>query len=134
MWKSVLVIAIMGAMVPASTSWADDPRAADIATTQAREPSTSIQSLYEQCTAADLSKHFLCVGYVSGIVDTMTVVGANDSSPSVARVFGMCPKASGTYGAAVQVFTNWAQQHPEAWGQTRYLGVAWALKQTWPCA
>lgn len=35
--------------------------------------------------------------------------------------------------AALQAFTNWARQHPEAWDSPFPLGIAHALSEVWPC-
>jgi hypothetical protein len=38
-----------------------------------------------------------------------------------------------TYGALAQVFVNWADKHPEHWGDSTVDGVITALSETWPC-
>ena len=55
MWKSVLVttLAIAG-MALASPSLATDGGTVDLVALQAKDPSTSIQRLYEQCTGTNV--------------------------------------------------------------------------------
>jgi hypothetical protein len=79
----------------------------------------------------------MCLAYISGVADTLTEIGSiSQRAPEPARgawaTVGICPgKAS--YGAAIQVFINWAAKHPEAWTNTANDGVYEALKETWPC-
>lgn len=130
MSKSLRVIVVTVGMAFGATSLAADTAPPDLAALQAERPSTSIQHLYEECMAADLHEQMFCAGYINAAMDSMIVLGADTSS---ARAFGICPKVAVTAGAGAQVFKNWAQKHPEAWGLMRYVGVAWALKETWPC-
>lgn len=132
MWKSVLMttLAIAGGAATATSVGAEKSAPVDLAALQAKDPSTSIQSLYEQCTGADISKRNFCTGYIVGVSETLSEVGLQKS----ARASGICFNGlSIDYAAAVQVFKNWAEKHPEAWGLPRYAGVMWALKETWPC-
>jgi hypothetical protein len=102
----------------------------DLSSLQAEDPKSSIQNLYEACTGANSYLRLYCIGYISATMESMRVLGTY--SPAQAA-FGMCPKVSVSYAAGVQAFQNWAQKHPETWSAPRYVGVALALKETWPC-
>jgi hypothetical protein len=131
MWKSVLVttLAIAG-MALASPSLATDGGTVDLVALQAKDPSTSIQRLYEQCTGTNVRELNFCTGYIIGVAETLAQNGLHKST----RGQSVCWQGlSIDYAATVQVFKNWAQKHPEAWGLLRYGGVMWALKETWPC-
>jgi hypothetical protein len=128
MWKSALASVTLAVMT--STSFATDSSVPNLDALQAKDPKASIQSLYNACTADDAHDQMFCAGYISATMDTLSVLGAAES----AKTFGMCPKVRVSYGAAVQVFKNWAQNHPETWSFHRFLGVSWALKEAWPCA
>lgn len=131
MRKHLLLLAVIPATVLASAIvGADAMSAREIAATQASDPSVSVQRLYEECTGSKVAQLY-CSAYITGTAESMMVAGAGDSS---ARVFGICPKAAMTPAAAMQAFKSWAEQHPEAWGAFRYLGVAFALKEHWPCS
>jgi hypothetical protein len=125
MWKAVLVMVAAESIVLASTSVA-----ADIGALQAKDPSTSIESLYKQCDDTDLYKQTFCVAYIVGVAEILGRVGLDKSARPLT---GICWKGDVSYSAMVQAFKNWAQKHPEAWGIPRYGGVMWALKETWPC-
>ena len=131
MWKSVLMttLAIAGVAATATSLGADKSAPVDFAALQAKDPSTSIQTLYEQCTG-DIPKRNICTAYIVGVSETLSEIGLQKS----ARSSGICFNGlSIDYAASVQVFKNWAEKHPEAWGLIRYAGVMWALKETWPC-
>lgn len=130
MWKPALaMIAVVGTAL-ASTSVAADNGSLDIAALQAKDPSTSIESLYEQCNETDLYKQTFCAAYIAGVAEILGRVGLDKSARPLS---GICWKGDVSYSAMVQAFKNWAQKHPEAWGMPRYGGVMWALKETWPC-
>ena len=129
MWKELLVTVAIAGMASAPASLAADSSVVDLAAMQAKDPSTSIQSLYEACTGADMSMQAFCYGYITAMMETLGEAGTRKA------VHGICwKKSSVTYAAGLQVFKNWAQKHPEAWGLPRYAGVMWALKETWPCS
>jgi len=108
MWKSVLATVALAGIAPTL--------AAD---TTASEPSTSSQGLYEECTAAELHRQMLCIGYISATMDTMLILGSDDSA---ALSWGICPKAPITAGAALQAFKNWVQKNPKRMGLESGLG------------
>ena len=96
---------------------------------QSREAGTSIQSLSGQCMSKDLGERSFCVGYVSGLADSMSVLALAEST----RRAAICTNRPLNYESAVQGFAKWARKHPELASADRRLGVAWALKEMWPC-
>lgn len=99
----------------------------------ALDSSQTVQSLFQACKVAatphaesDPDASY-CLGYISAVGDFLKVIPRIPSS----SIQGICGNAS--YGAAVQAFSNWAAAHPEEWTEPRLLGVAKALRQTWPC-
>ncbi|ESY58314.1 hypothetical protein X745_04670 [Mesorhizobium sp. LNJC374B00] len=89
------------------------------------------QELLNNCNASPGSSAVsLCIGYVSGVADTMMQVRGSD-----ADLVGSCPSQNPTptYGAYRQVFKNWAEKHPEKWGEPMFHGVRDALREMWPC-
>jgi hypothetical protein len=125
MWKSLSLALVMAGFAITSATVAAVGNATN-------EPLFTIQKLYEFCKSSDSDDHFICIGYVSGMMDTMTIIGTRHDAS--ANTFGMCPKTTVSYGAGIQVFKNWAEKHPETWGGFRSLGVFWAFKEMWPCA
>lgn len=109
---------------------------ADGAASAGSQVFTTVQELYNNCIASQLSYTTVsslsnCRGYIGGVVEMMMVIGA---APDAAqRIFGMCPKDAVTQGAVTQVFKNWAEKHPEMWSKPRVLGVMTALQEAWPC-
>jgi Rap1a immunity proteins len=96
----------------------------------------TVQALYGWCN--DDREKDICLGYISGVYDTMRLVGAASTtefpgSIAVRNAMGLCPNNSTTYGAAMQVFKNWAERHPEMWSESRGFGVMLALHEAWPC-
>jgi hypothetical protein len=126
-WKSLFAVLAIAVATPAPAA---DLSASTIAQLQAADPSGSVQRLYEECTGTNKAVELYCVGYVAAMVESMMVVGSDDS----AHAFGICPATSVNSAAAVQAFKNWAQKHPEYWGVNRYFGVAQALQELWPCS
>jgi hypothetical protein len=92
----------------------------------------SIQGLVQNCRSVATARAGLdpdanyCLGYISGIGDYMKGLGLSGNAS-----MGICGNV--TYGASVQAFMNWANAHPERWTENRLVGVATALRQTWPC-
>jgi hypothetical protein len=89
-----------------------------------------IQKLLEKCNAEgeENYKQFYCIGYVAGIGDAMRLNGQS----GLLDQMSICGE-EGTYGAMVQAFMNWAQKHPERWGEHSSVGVITALRESWPC-
>lgn len=71
MWKAVLVTVAFAGIAPALAVDAGTP---DLAALQARDPGTSIQSLYNECTE-DLHDQFYCVGYISATLEAVLAAG-----------------------------------------------------------
>jgi hypothetical protein len=99
----------------------------------------NVQTLLSDCTGSQSSfEYTLCVGYVGGVSDQMTlnglmVINGDDRSRFV-KAFSMCPQPHPTWGAEIQAFVNWAQKHPEQWQQPGLLGVLAANRTLWPCS
>jgi len=133
--RALPVVLVVAGMVPAATSLATDNVAPKLTATQAievlqaKDPSASVQYLYEDCTAADSRRQMFCSGFISAMWDHMALLGGGEST----RAFGICVDAPVTYGAAKQTFKNWAQKHPEKWSLDRMYGVIWALQEAYPC-
>ena len=93
---------------------------------------SSVQALRAECKMppghADFAR---CIHYVAGVADMLALVGSSSKGSEVRQMLGKC--GSGSYGAYVQAFINWADQHPEKWGEHRSFGVAYALTEKWPC-
>ena len=130
MRKSVLTILLVAGAALASTSLEADNALTNVAALQTKDPSISIESLYEQCNGTDSYKQTFCVAYIVGVAEILGRVGLDKSARPLT---GICWKGDVSYSAMVQAFKNWAQKHPEAWGIPRYGGVMWALKESWPC-
>jgi hypothetical protein len=131
--KSLLmtILAIAGVAGTAASLGADRSAPVDLAALQAKDPTTSVQALYEACKSADSSgRQMYCIGYISAMADHMWLLGGDGSTRAL---LGTCTDTPVTYGAAVQTFKNWAQKHPEKWNVDRMYGVIWALQETWPC-
>ena len=130
MLKSVLATLAVAELTATLTSVGADRGAANLAALQAKDPATSVQALYEDCTAADSRRQMLCSGYISAMSDHMWLLGGDNTTRTL---LGACVDTPVTYGATVQTFKNWAQKHPEKWGFDRMYGVIWALQESWPC-
>lgn len=126
MWKSLFTAALLSCAVPAFA--ADDTN--DYSALQAKDPASSIERLYTICTSADKAMNLYCNGYVTAMMESMIAIGKEP----LASEYGICPRGPVTPEAGVQAFKNWAQSHRKEGGLTRYIGVAWALEETWPCA
>jgi hypothetical protein len=72
--------------------------------------------------------HGYCTGLVSGMMMMMGLNGTAGTSPA-----SMCASPSTPFGAGVQAFLNWADKHPEHWGDPGAAGVMLALMDLWPC-
>jgi hypothetical protein len=83
----------------------------------------NVQQLLQACSADNPSYDlFYCAGRVGGIADVLVmngllIVNYNDRSAGLQRL-SICPgNPAPTHGAEVQIFKNWAQSHPERWGE-----------------
>jgi hypothetical protein len=101
----------------------------------------NIQKLLQECSAGNPSSYFFhCIGRVGGIADMMGINGLIMVKPhhgSTTRELQQYATCAGnpapSYGAQVQVFMNWAQDHPDRWADPDIVGVITALQQAWPC-
>jgi hypothetical protein len=123
MRKSVIAIGFaIGVFVATSSAYAND----------------NVAALLQQCNAEYASTDwFYCVGKVGGISDVMDLNGLLYSSGKGGTnlsPLSTCPnKPTLPYGARLQAFKNWAQIHPERWGDQDFIGVMTALREVWPC-
>ena len=112
---------IVAAMTPGAVSPA-----------RALDSSQTVQGLYDLCKSPEGSQHsFLCLGFISGVGDSMQLLGFGvERNPSTA-VFAICDKPS--YGTMVETFIGWAEQNPDKADSNRIIGVMRALRAKWPC-
>ena len=105
--------------------------AAPIQAAPAPDPAT-VHFLYQACKvelAANTPR--FCLGYILGVGQLMAV------NAEFGDNFALCavPKGEAPSGRAmIQAFLSWAEKHPESWSQRHLLGVALALRETWPCS
>jgi len=103
----------------------------------AQEAKLDVQELYTQCKQpANSQAQIFCLGFISGIADLMQLNGQRQKSLDAAQwsvIAGTAFCAQSSYGAYVQVFVNWAQKHPEEWGERNFVGTVVALREAWPC-
>ena len=59
-------------------------------------------------------------------------MAAKDPKRELSNLARCAPDAT-TRGADIQVFINWARDHPTLWSEYRLVGVVVALHQAWPC-
>lgn len=104
---------------------------------QAQQPQFDVQELYDQCKQkSDTQASTFCLGFIAGIADVMRHNGDRRSSMDAAQWAAVSELAlcgGPSYGAYIQAFMNWAQKHPEYWGERNFQGVVAALHQAWPC-
>ena len=96
------------------------------------DSSQTVQALYQFCKSPDdRSRYGLCLGFITGVGDTMQLIGVGVEQQPDNAPFGICGKPS--YGAMVQAFVNWAEQNPGESESNRIVGVISALRANWPC-
>lgn len=88
-----------------------------IATAQTAEPNED-----------DFTKLVSCFNYTEGVAVGFLYAG-NDRG-AAPRV---CAPQGTTVGQRAQVFTLWAEHHPDAWHLPAFVGVVSALQAQWPC-
>lgn len=98
----------------------------------------NVQDLHRQCTkAVATAEQIFCVAFISGVAEQMIANGQvldqvkNDDDRVLMLFLSACTKAS--FGAMIQAFIKWAENHPDKWDTPRQLGVMAALRETWPC-
>lgn len=106
--------------------------AAQLQTASAEESSTDVRKLLNWCKSSQGSADLdVYVGYITGVVDLMGMVGASGTNDS--KLLGTCGEKRLSYGASVQVFINWAERHPELATAPKVVGVAAAIREQSPC-
>jgi hypothetical protein len=96
-----------------------------------------VQTLLQERNAGISSLDFaLCLGRIGGVSDMAGINGFMFSRrkdlPDDFWKFAICfTKQNASYGARVQAFRNWAQKHPEEWGDADCAGVVIALREVW---
>jgi hypothetical protein len=102
-----------------------------------KDPDLSVKVLFEVCKGSSdtfaTEGRALCLGYISGVVDMMSVTAHHAPAGAFRQQFGVCPEGSAKHRAAVQAFQNWAEKHPEAGAKPNWYGVTQALSKLWPC-
>lgn len=73
-----------------------------------------------------------CSGFIAGVWYMMSINCINEDfrealSPDFQAGYVSSPRAR------VQAFLNWAEDHPEAWGEPMFFGVVNSLSSTFPC-
>jgi hypothetical protein len=76
------------------------------------------------CTDKDETREALCVGYVSGVSETLT---------NVLQTSGICAPDSVSLGKLITVVVDYINAHPEK-RQSSAVPLVWsALVDAWPC-
>ncbi len=76
------------------------------------------------CTDKDATREALCVGYVSGVSETLT---------SVLQTSGICAPDSVSLGKLITVVVDYIDAHPEKRHSSAVPLVWSALVDAWPC-
>jgi len=103
----------------------------------AEMPSYTVYELFLRCkiekpqNADELADSAGCREYIHGMVDILSANGRTRgkeiSVPAVCNVPDHLPM-----DALVRVFINWANKHPESWGEHR-INASLAFTDKWPC-
>jgi hypothetical protein len=81
--------------------------------------------LYAQCNGADAGGEPFCVGFISGVIDTVEM--AMDVKPYCVRGTGA------TRGQLLDVFRKYLQENPQTRHESAAMLLVLALKQAFPC-
>lgn len=98
----------------------------------------TVQTLYEDCKAAQSGHRSFCFGYLLGVGDLMAIhaVAARHikGRPTESERYLLGDRLCGNYTgtAEAQAFINWAEKHPEKWTTDMLSGAVAALRETWP--
>jgi hypothetical protein len=79
----------------------------------------------------DFAKLVSCLNYTEGVGVGFLAGGNGGGATGQPR---LCLPHGTTVGQRAQVFTLWAEQHPEAWNSPAFVGVISALQAQWPCS
>jgi hypothetical protein len=99
-------------------------------------------SLRLVCMSRDRAAQLYCKGYFTGVLDMTMMAGAYRDqleSPKdreiLARTGGVCygHNENVAVDAVVQIFLNWATQHPKEWSRLAPFGAIAAMREAWPC-
>lgn len=106
------------------------------------QESANVEFLYKKCKSQEARSQIECSSYLLGISGAMIEIGNLFQNPERIGIdklqaiplapFGVC-NTRATAAAVKQVFLNWAEKNPKAWGSRMSSGVMVALAQTWPC-
>ena len=98
----------------------------------------TIEDLIPACEAAADESYIVrrpagyCVGFISGVWFMMNVNCINaDYRHAIPQ--GLQAGNVSSWRAMVQAFLNWAEDHPEEWGEPVLVGVYTSLSSTFPC-
>jgi hypothetical protein len=81
-----------------------------------------VQALYRLCKMPIETQEFaICVGFVSGVGETMGVLQFGIRKLPDFGAFSICDAPS--HGAMVQAFTDCAEKNPQEWKNPAILGV-----------
>jgi Rap1a immunity proteins len=107
---------------------------------RSRAAEGDIGNLLNECSDDQQAFGFTyCVAFVTAALDFMRVNGfmmrnLRDDKDGWLSAWGVCFEGQNTtVRAAIQVFMNWAQAHPERWSEPDYIGVAEAFRDHWQC-
>jgi len=105
----------------------------------AAESSVQFAEIYNDCKQPNGSSgSFHCLGYLSGVADILSVVGAGSKQTrgDVAGLLsqaGICAPTPASPEATKQAVMNWAGRHPESSALPAVVAIQTALKESWPC-
>ncbi len=95
---------------------------------RAQSEGPTIQNMIYMCKEGGKITDFSnCAGMAFGVFVTMV------SNKSVAGARRACPTSFVSNGQIIQVFLNWAKNHPEDWQAPAPIGFIFALQEAWPC-
>jgi len=97
----------------------------------ANAKSNNVEELYRKCKSDGIEKTY-CAGFLTGAAMRMYEGAAKKMDNPADREFLLCGEDV-TGGVIIQAFINWAEKHPEKWGEEMRVGVNAALHEMWPC-
>jgi hypothetical protein len=98
---------------------------------------TTIYELCRQCKVErpqntnELAEATQCREYIHGMVDILSVNGRVRGKEIT--VPAVCSVPDLPMDALIRVFINWAEKHPERWGEHR-INATLAFTDNWPCS
>jgi hypothetical protein len=91
------------------------------------EPTARTVEALSQICRAGKEGQMWCGAYLIGVADTMTAFGKGGHKAGICGI-------SYDIERLQQVFTTWAQQHPELQELDMLAGANLAFREAWPCA